>query len=277
MRALGALTIFVALLAPAFADVEQNSTETRTFAGVDRVVVDNVWGSIDVSGSGGAAATVEIAKSVRADSNERAEAAGREVKLEISQSGGTLRIYVDGPFRCSCRDGSPGLRWEGHRGSGYRVKYDFRLQVPSGASLDLATVNEGRIEVDHITGDFDVNNVNGGIEMTDIAGSGSARTINGPVKVSYTRNPARATSFETLNGDVDVTFRPGLNVDVRMSTRNGGMYTDYEVKPLPVQVATERRDGKFVLHAAGGIRIGSGGIDLALKTFNGNIFIREKQ
>ncbi len=44
-------------------------------------------------------------------------------------------------------------------------------------------MNHGNIVVQSVDGDFDVRNVNGLIDMTDVAGSGKARTVNGPVKV----------------------------------------------------------------------------------------------
>ena len=58
---------------------------------------------------------------------------------------------------------------------------------------------------------------------------------------------------------------------------NGGMYTDFEVKPLPAEAATtERRNGKFVYRTqdAARVRAGAGGPELSLKTLNGDIYVR---
>lgn len=275
MRTLGILTISAILFAPAWAEVEQNSKETRTFPGTKRIVIDNVWGSIEVSGTATSGTTVDIAKSIHAESDERAAAAARDVKLTVDQSGDTLRLYVDGPFRCHCEEGGRGVHNWHH--SGYHVVYDFKLSVAAGTDVELYTVNDGHIKVDHVNGTFDVEDVNGAIDLIDIGGTGRARTVNGAVKASFTRNPTGIGSFETLNGNVDLTFLPGLSADVHASTQNGGVYSDYEVKALPVKASTERRDGKFILRANTGVRIGNGGLDLTLKTLNGNIFVREKQ
>src|SRR5205814_10429138 len=138
----------------------------------------------------------------------------------------TVRIYVDGPFRCQCSDGRDGWRSSGSRWSdpGYRVDIDFDLKVPDGTKLRLRTVNAGSITVDKTSGDFEVENVNGGIIMTDIRGSGSAQTVNGQVKVSFLENPKTVSAFKSTNGVIEVAFQPVFNADLQMKTFNGGLY-----------------------------------------------------
>jgi hypothetical protein len=241
----------VILIAPLFAQVEDRSTETRTFAGVREVVLDNVSGSVEVSGYNGRDVVMEIEKRIRAESDERMDAARREVKLEATESAGRLKLLVDGPFRCDC--GSWGLRR-----NGYHVTYDFKLRIPVDAAFDVRTVN-------------------GPVTMEGIAGAGKATTVNGGVRVVFAKNPPGPVTLETINGSVDVTLRPGLSADLRMKTMNGGMYTDFEVKPLPAEAATtERRNGKFVYRTqdAARVRAGAGGPELSLKTLNGDIYVR---
>jgi hypothetical protein len=260
---------------PLVADVEERASESKTFSGAKLLIVDNVWGSIEVAGYGGNDVQVEVAKRIRGETQERADAAKREIRLDMTQSGDTVKLYVDGPFRCHCADSDRSVSMRGH--SGYEVNYDFRIRVPREARVDLYTVNGGRIDVQDVAGDFDVGNVNGAIEMRGMSGSGRAHTVNGKVTAMFSANPKSGAAFETINGDLDLTFQKGLSADVRMSTMHGGMYTDYDVAALPPEAAApERRGGKFVYHRSSmaGVRIGSGGVDLKLKTLNGDIFIR---
>jgi DUF4097 and DUF4098 domain-containing protein YvlB len=271
------MTVVLAMgvLLAAFADVEDRSVETKTFPGAHLVIVDNVNGSIEVTGEPGNDVHMEVTKRIRAESAERMEAAKREVKLDEQQSGDTLKLYVDGPFRCNCDD-----RSQRHGHQGYNVNYDFKLRVPSGARIDLYTVNGGGISVRGVGGDFDVRNVNGDIEMNDVTGSGKAHTVNGPVKVVYAANPKGPLSFETVNGSVDVAFRKGFGAEARMETLNGGMYTDYEVYAAAIEPAgATRQNGKFVLRRGGAtaVRVGAGGPELRMKTVNGDIFIRDRE
>jgi len=145
------------------AEVEQNEIIQKTYplsgAAPNKIVVDNVNGSIHVTGYAGSDVRLVAHKRLRAESSEAAEQARRDVKLDISQDANTVRFYVDGPFRC--RDGGVHI----DRDPGYEVKYDFDLQVPNDTAIDLKTVNDGEINVEDVAGDYKVNNINGGIEM----------------------------------------------------------------------------------------------------------------
>jgi hypothetical protein len=256
------------------AEVEQNETIQKTYplsgSAPKKVIVDNVDGSIHVTGYAGSEVRLVAHKRLRADSSETAEQARRDVKLDISQDANTVRFYVDGPFRC--RDG--GIHID--RNPGYEVKYDFELQVPHDTATDLKTVNDGQIAMDNVAGDYKVDNINGGIEMTEISGSGKVYALNGRVKVLFRENPRAKSSFGSLNGEVRVSFQPDLSADLRFKTFNGGVYTDYPVSYLPLPAAAgERRDGKFVYKSNewSAVRVGHGGPELSFDAFNGNIRI----
>ncbi len=271
--ALGLLLACLPLMATA-AEVEQNETIQKTYplsgAAPKKVIVDNVNGSIRVTGYAGSEVRLVAHKRLRADSSETAEQARRDVKLDISQDANAVRFYVDGPFRC--RDG--GIHID--RDPGYEVKYDFELQVPHDTAADLKTINDGQITVDNVAGDYKVNNINGGIEMTEVSGSGKVYALNGHVKVSFRENPRDKSSFGSLNGEVRVTFQPDFNADLRFETFNGGVYTDYTVSYLPLPAAAGERHGtKFVYKSNewSAVRVGHGGPELSFDAFNGNIRI----
>jgi len=256
------------------AEVEQNETIQKTYSlsgsAPKKVIVDNVNGSIHVTGYAGNEVRLVAHKRLRADSPETAEQARRDVKLDISQDANTVRFYVDGPFRC--RDGGVHI----DRDPGYEVKYDFELQVPHDTAIDLKTVNDGEIKVGDVAGDYKVDDINGGIEMTEISGSGKVYALNGKVKVTFRENPRGKSSFGSLNGEVRVSFQPDLNADLRFKTFNGGVYTDYPVTYLPQPAAAgERRNGKFVYKSSdwSAVRVGHGGPELSFDAFNGNIRI----
>ena len=276
MRACMAMFLILAAFT-AYGDVEQKSAEHRSFAGAKKLILDNVIGSIEADGYSGSELQVEVTKTLNAESPERAEAARRDVKLDMSQSGDVVRIFVDGPFRCHCDDGHS-VNYRGRRHDGYEVTYDFKLKVPFGMLLDLRTVTHGGIKLDHTVGDFELGDINSPIEMVEVSGSGNVHTINGGVTATFAKSPARACSFRSINGALDVSFPPDLSADVRTKTFNGALYTDFDVSALPVEAsAPERRDGKFVYrsHRVTGVRIGHGGTEMTFNTLNGNVYIRK--
>jgi hypothetical protein len=268
------LGLVLACLPLVAAEVEQNETIQQTYplagAPAKKVIVDNVNGSIHVTGYAGNEIRLVAHKRLRADSSETAEQARRDVKLDISQDANTVRFYVDGPFRC--RDG--GIHMD--RDPGYEVKYDFELQVPHDSAIDLKTVNDGEIKVESVAGDYKVDNINGGVEMTELSGSGKVYALNGKVKVTFRENPRAKSSFGSLNGEVRVSFQPDLSADLRFKTFNGGVYTDYPVTYLPLPAAeAERHGAKFVYKSSewSAVRVGHGGPELSFDAFNGNIRI----
>jgi hypothetical protein len=257
--------------------LDEKETIRRTFdiaagSAARKLLVDNIHGFIHVTGAGGSQVQVSIEKHIYADSSEAMAEAKRDVKMDMSQQGNFVRLYEDGPFRSA-----NGTSYRGESYYGYRVVFDFEVQVPFDTALDLKALNNG-IVVKKTTGDYDIHGLNGGIEMEDVAGSGIVSTLNGKVKVTFRKNPAKATQFKTLNGSVDVWFQNGLNADLKFKKLNGGIYTDFEVTALPQTVAGGTSDGKFVYRSdrkmAG--RAGKGGPELTFDTLNGSIRLHSK-
>jgi hypothetical protein len=257
--------------------VQEQETIQKSFsmAGVQHrsLEIDNVWGSIEVVGTNSDQAQLTVKKSVRAESKDKLEQAQKEVTLDITEQAGSLKLYVNGPFRCHCDDGC------GHREfQGYVVKMDFQLQVPRDIDIKLKTVNEGRVLARDINGNFLVRNVNGDVEMDNVVGSGTAHTVNGPVKVSFRENPRENSDFRTVNGPVELRFAEGLAADFRFKTFNGSIYSDFPVMALPVRAIQEEHHGaKVVFHADRytGVRVNSGGPEIKVETLNGEIRILE--
>lgn len=256
--------IAAAALARGF-DQQEKETIRQTFPATARLDVDNVFGSIHVVGYSGGEIQMTAEKTIDAESQDRMDAAKREVKLDTTQSGDQLRIYVDGPFR--------------HRDSwhpGYRVTYDFELKVPAATAVRLAAVNHGHIRLEGTSGAFDLSNVNGGIDLAEVSGAGGARTVNGKISAAFAQNPPASSSFKSVNGNIEASFRPNLSADIRVKTMNGAAYTDFDTVLLANTAAVNRRQGgKFVYRAdrSNTLRIGAGGPEIRFETLNGDIRI----
>lgn len=236
------------------------------------VVVDNMNGSIEVVGHDAERVELVARRTNRARSTEKLQEAKREVQLEVEEEPGFVRLFVNGPQRCP--DGS--TRDLGVRHYGYRVDFDFTLRVPRHAEVDLRTVNDGEIHVTGVRGGYDVENINGGIEMLDVGGAGRVYALNGEVHVSFERNPDGESSFGSLNGDVQIEFRRDLAAELRLKTFNGQVYSDFEVSALPREAPErEQHDGKNLYRAGKsfGVRVGRGGPRLDFDAFNGDIRI----
>jgi hypothetical protein len=258
--------LLLGLATAALAQLEDRSTDRRTFSGVRELVIDNLNGTVQVTAGTGAAVEMTITTTLRARSADRLALAKQEIKVDITQQGGLLRAIADGPFR----------RGYGGWDNTYEFTHDFEVRVPMSIVLDLRTVNS-RLSVKGTAGEFKIRGVNGGIEMEDVEGSGSVETVNGPLGVTFARNPSGPVSFKSVNGTITASFRSGLNADLNLKTFHGEVFTDFPTSMLAG--APERRDGALFWRRNNSMsaRIGSGGPQLRFETVNGDVLIRNRE
>lgn len=259
------------------AEKKEEVRKTLTFQDSSRsndLQVDNIWGSIEVTGIDGDHVELVAHKTIKARTEGGIQKAEEEVKLDITEEKNIIDIYVDGPFR----EHNKGR--ERRYDPGYEVHYDFEIKVPQKTNIFIKTVTDGDIKVTGVEGEFEVRNVNGKITLDNISGSGMAHTVNGEVKVSFTRNPESDCSFKTINGDIEVAFAQNLSADFRLKSDFGDAYSDFPVSYLPASsiATTERKNGKFIYKSNRfiDVRIGSGGPEIKMDTLNGDILINKK-
>jgi hypothetical protein len=239
--------------------------------------IDNVNGSITVTGDGGPTIRVEGEKIIRAIDQTEVQRAKREVVVDANEKDGVAQLYVNGPFRDNSHS-SENHGFHDHREREYEVTYNFVVHVPRATEIRLHSVN-GSLKADDTAGKFDLKTINGGIVMTNIAGSGSADALNGGTTIKFRENPKAPSFFKSFNGKLEVAFQPALSADLRIKTFNGHAYTDFEVTSLPTPTeAGERKNGKFVYKTdrLTSMRVGSGGPELKFETFNGDIHIQKQ-
>jgi hypothetical protein len=215
-------------------------------------------------------------------------AAGQIVADTSSRS--TRRPPRDVPEGMHRIDMNPGLNIdEDHNvvtisAGGNAMGSNVTLQVPTNVSLELKSINGGKIMVTGVNGDLDVDNTNGSIELTDVSGSVIAASQNGTVTVSLTKvTPNKPMSFTSLNGKIDVTLPADTKAHLRLKTDNGAVYSDFDVKldaaaTKPVVEDSRNQGGKYRIrmdHSVYGT-VNGGGPEYRFETLNGNIVIHKK-
>ena len=263
-------------------EVEESEKIEKTFRfenpnGKNQLVVDNVFGSISVTGYDGEEVEMRATKTIPARSAQRTERVGEEVYLDIIQEDDFVELYVDGPFRDHQRRSGSRSSWRRRNDS---VRFDFELRVPRATDLILKTVNDGEVMVKGIDGNYEVENVNGGIVMEAIGGSGDVYAVNGDVTVYFRKNPETDCRFGTLNGELRLYFHPNLSAAFQLKTFNGEVYSDFDATYLPHKLnSTVERNGKTVYKTGRttGVQVGTGGPEILLDGFNGDMFILRKK
>ncbi len=162
------------------------------------------------------------------------------------------------------------------------TNYNLKIKIPKGASnIKLSTVNGGGITATDISGAIETNNTNGGIKLSNVSGSVVANTLNGNITVVFKSiDPKAPMAFSSFNGRVDVTLPVTIKANVKLHTDQGDIMSDFDVAVdanASAPSATKTKDGSFRFGDAEWItgKIGGGGPEFMMKTFNGNIYIRK--
>lgn len=237
-----------------------------------QLVIDNINGSITVTGYEGNDVQVTAHRVNWGDSRERLEEGKKKITLDVSQEDGKIVLYVNTPWRCG--DGSPAFDRRDYYG--YDADFTFDVRVPVETEIFLKTVNKGSITVRGVDGDYEVHNVNGPVEMTGIGGSGLVSTVNGGLDVRFSRNPSGRCGFHTVNGTIEISVPDDLSADLRLKTFNGEVRSDFDVTGLPQQIPPPRKIGRRTVYGGNefsDVRAGKGGPEMVFETLNGDIRI----
>jgi hypothetical protein len=157
------------------------------------------------------------------------------------------------------------------------------ITVPPDTSLDLHSLH-GEINVDGVHGEIVVDSLNSRVNLNNVSGNILAHSLNGGIKAIMDRvDPAKPLSFITLNGTIDVTLPADYKANVKVSTHNGAIYTDFEFRLAAGTItrSNDTPDGKYKvgLDRDEGISgtINGGGPEATFKSHNGSIYIRKKK
>ena len=257
------------------------------------LIIANLNGAVYVQGYDGDRILVEINKWISGKTAARLEKGKKDLNLGVIDRGDTLILYTqDGCVSFgrhsheknmnSLHRNGWGYDWEcGGRNceTEFDYKLDFIIKVPASVNVVLSTINEGDITVENLTGAVRAENINGSIRLTNLTREASASTINGDVEITYASNPKSECRFYALNGDINALFQKGLAANLSFDSFNGDFYTNVDrIERLPVAIE-KASDGKNVRYRLTDTRyrVGGGGVLLDFETFNGNVYLKEKE
>lgn len=157
---------------------------------------------------------------------------------------------------------------------------DLDILVPARFSLKLGVLDDGDVVVDGLTGDVEVNNPYGRVQLDRLTGSANVNTVDGDISVRFLGIDAGVPlAFTSVHGKVDVAFPADVDLTVRVKSDEAMVYSDFDI------VVEKRKSRTDTAGKAGGTRIaleewttgriGRGGTDVLLKSFDGNIYIRK--
>lgn len=185
------------------------------------IALEGFNGSVEIVGSDGAGVEVSGTKYARDEDRMRG------IRIDVDESGGTLRVRAIRPVENNCNCG---------------VK--FSLRVPRQVKLEEIVTSNGSMRVEGIEGPVRLKTSNGSIKVFRVSGDVNAKTSNASVDLIDTKGAAVLVttngrikadgvrgSFDaqTSNASVDATIaelEPGR--PVRVSSSNGSLNLQFD-------------------------------------------------
>lgn len=234
---------------------------TRDLAAGQRLEIENINGSVEVSQGTGRTAVVEVTKTVKRGN-------GDLVKAIAETGNGSFKVctvyLTRDPDRNSC-DGENNSNGRGRNGERLDVEMRYVVRVPTGVTAEIETVN-GNVVLRGLDTPASVETVNGSIDF-DAAGAHRLETVNGQIRARLSRADWTGTlTIETVNGGVDLTLPASFSASVRGETVNGGIESDF---PFTIE-------GRWGPKSFRGTINGGGTRTLSIETVNGGIRLRKQ-
>jgi hypothetical protein len=222
------------------------------------IEIKGVNGDVRAEPSGSNQVEVVAVKTGRRDDPEH-------VRIQVVPHDGGVTICAVYPDRAGAQPNecAPGDRGRNNVQNN-DVTVRFTVRVPAGVTFIGKTVN-GDVEATRLNGDVVVTTVNGSATFST-TGGGHASTVNGSIRGEMGRADWSGTlEMSTVNGSITLTLPATLNTDVRASTVNGDLVSDF---PMSIQGRVSRRRLEGT--------IGAGGRMLSLETVNGSITLKRE-
>lgn len=244
---------------------EETLSESYEVSASPRIIVETFNGEIDVTGSPDTQVNVYAVKRGSGATAADAEADLKNVEVSLTQEGDTIRVIArrtDNAFTLN--------------NSGA----EFRLDVPTGASLELRTSN-GAITVEGVTGGVFADTSNGALDVSGGRGRLDLHTSNGAIRIEAEEASVNAGTsngrvtfngglvegehtFDTSNGSIEIRLPAGARFRIDARTSNGKVSSEFPLTTIRSQSDDELR-GEVGENPAVSIRAG---------TSNGSIQLR---
>ena len=234
-----------------------------------QLTVRNVWGPVTVDVHDQPTILVRALERRAARDQQTLERSSELLFLRTEQSPDTLELAVDGVNRQWYRDDPcPGCE----------LRLELHITVPRGATLDVATVMNGAVEVADVTGQVSARNVNGAVRVDGIQACGQVESVNGEVQVTFAHPPQHQyCRIETINGDMQLALPGTGDADIEFRLGHGTISSELEIQPLALPARVEREaDGsaaRYRVVQPAAVRLGQGGARFHFSSMNGDVRI----
>lgn len=146
------------------------------------------------------------------------------------------------------------------------------ILLPKDQNVSVTSTWNGDIDVDGFTGEVEANaRLNGSVDIRNVNGPVTANALNGNIDVFFNKvKQDSPISIYTTNGAVDVSMPSDTPAQLSLSSTNGEIYSNFDLK------RDEKEGLKSYSRRSVKASINNGGVNISLKSTNGNIYLRKE-
>lgn len=229
--------------------------------------VENNYGSLNIVG-GGDVVAIEIEKEAWAPTDEEAQAALREIKVEA-----LTHQMPTGATRMDVRVTAP-EDWRD-------LNVNLRLRVPEAISLKWETIY-GEVRIENVSGSVEGRTVSGSVSLEDLRGEVQVDGISGDLHAAkiggrarlasksgdiHAEELAQAGEVSSVSGEVSVRGAEGAKLEAK--SVSGDVSVSGVGKAAPVEMVIESVSGDVKIEDSRGT--------VTLKTISGDVLAEMKE
>ncbi|NQT34373.1 DUF4097 family beta strand repeat protein [bacterium] len=244
------------------ASAENIFHQEESAAGIDKIEIETINGSIEVTGYDGDQIIVDATYKVRGRDQDVCNELLEKVRIEVKINGEVLKIEPKTKDK-----------------KGYSVSVHFEVKAPSHIALE-AEIISGSIEVADINGGAELETINGDIECSNMTGEVSCETINGSIDF---KDVTEELNAETINGSISAENGSISPATIDFGTINGTINIKLQKTP-DASLSASTMNGKVRIKGVSNIELkkgarsfnatlGTGEGDYSLSTINGSILV----
>lgn len=238
---------------------ERSFEKSYKFPAGGRISLKNENGSIYINAWDKDEVRIYARKYVRAATQEMADKAVKEIKIEVDYQDGNMHIFTHNPYQRKGKDFSDFLA-----GRNVRVEVTYELNIPKNIEVRAKTMN-GKIEVEEVKGRTEVSTMNGKVVIENAQGTVEADTMNGSIEAEIPMADGKdKIKLKTMNGGIRLYLAEDIKANIKATTANGSISSDFAIEK---ESSSSRRRLRG--------EINGGGTKIELETMNGSIKILE--
>lgn len=158
-------------------------------------------------------------------------------------------------------------------GASRKADGEYYIKIPKNIKLkaDLNSWQAGDFVASGLTNEVEVKSQNSDLVLKNITGPLVAYSLSADIEVVFTTiSQTTPTSISTTSGDLDITLPASAKGNFKLGTISGEIYTDIDFK---------FNNSDDMKRLGGGMKtdaiLNGGGVEVALKSVSGDVFIRK--